>query len=187
MLWHKKKMCLVFQDAFSMVNFSIALPSLAENVTCSPAEFTCSNDRCISFSFYCNGHKDCTDGSDEVNCTPPTCGAHEFQCKNSSCIPLSWVCDDDADCADHSDESLEQCGRQPVTPYRCTPSEIPCGSGECIHRKWRCDGDADCKDKSDETNCRKSIILYFFVWVFIFYFPSNYSRIVCISPSNCIF
>lgn len=124
-----------------------------QNVTCSPAEFTCSNDRCISISFYCNGHKDCTDGSDEVNCTPPTCGAHEFQCKNSSCIPLNWVCDDDADCADHSDESIEQCGRQPVTPHRCSPNEIPCGSGECIHRKWRCDGDADCKDKSDETNC----------------------------------
>ncbi|XP_040273051.1 very low-density lipoprotein receptor isoform X1 [Bufo bufo] len=123
------------------------------NVTCSPAEFTCSNGRCISSSFYCNGHKDCSDGSDEVNCTPPTCGSHEFQCKNSSCIPLSWVCDDDADCADHSDESLEQCGRQPLTPQRCAFSEIPCGSGECIHKKWRCDGDADCKDKSDEMNC----------------------------------
>ncbi|KAM4050039.1 very low-density lipoprotein receptor isoform 1-T1 [Anomaloglossus baeobatrachus] len=123
------------------------------NVTCSPAEFTCSNGRCISSSFYCNGHKDCSDGSDEVNCTPPTCGSHEFQCKNYTCIPLSWVCDDDADCADHSDESLEQCGRQPLSPQRCSTSEIPCGSGECIHKKWRCDGDADCKDKSDEMNC----------------------------------
>ncbi|KAG9486741.1 hypothetical protein GDO78_006887 [Eleutherodactylus coqui] len=123
------------------------------NVTCSPAEFTCSNGRCISSNFYCNGHKDCSDGSDEVNCTSPTCGAHEFQCKNSSCIPLNWVCDDDADCADHSDESLEQCGRLPVTPQRCSAGEILCGSGECIHKKWRCDGEADCKDKSDEMNC----------------------------------
>lgn len=124
-------------------------------MTCSPAEFTCSNGRCVSISFRCNSHKDCSDGSDEVNCPPATCGAHEFQCKNSSCIPLNWVCDDDADCADHSDESLEQCGRQPLPPQRCSLSEIPCGSGECIHKKWRCDGDADCKDKSDEMNCRK--------------------------------
>ncbi|XP_066460327.1 very low-density lipoprotein receptor isoform X3 [Eleutherodactylus coqui] len=128
-------------------------PELCRNVTCSPAEFTCSNGRCISSNFYCNGHKDCSDGSDEVNCTSPTCGAHEFQCKNSSCIPLNWVCDDDADCADHSDESLEQCGRLPVTPQRCSAGEILCGSGECIHKKWRCDGEADCKDKSDEMNC----------------------------------
>ncbi|KAM4808678.1 very low-density lipoprotein receptor isoform 1-T1 [Rhinophrynus dorsalis] len=126
------------------------------NITCNPAEFTCSSGRCISSNFVCNGNNDCSDGSDEVNCTLPTCGAHEFQCKNSSCIPLSWVCDDDADCADHSDESMEQCGRQPIPFQRCNTNEFSCGSGECVHKKWRCDGDPDCKDKSDEMNCPAS-------------------------------
>lgn len=128
---------------------------LLGNVTCSPAEFTCSSGQCISKNFVCNGQDDCSDGSDEVDCTPPTCGAHEFQCKSSTCIPISWVCDDDADCSDQSDESLEQCGRQPAPLVKCSSSEIQCGSGECIHKKWRCDGDSDCKDGSDERNCRK--------------------------------
>ena len=35
---------------------------------CSDVQFTCWNDACISLSLHCDGVKDCTDNSDEIEC-----------------------------------------------------------------------------------------------------------------------
>lgn len=37
--------------------------------TCASDEFQCNNGHCIQSSWYCDNNKDCTDGSDEVNCS----------------------------------------------------------------------------------------------------------------------
>ena len=38
-------------------------------VTCSSGAFRCSNRQCIRSSDRCDGNRDCTDGSDERNCS----------------------------------------------------------------------------------------------------------------------
>ena len=52
---------------------------------------------------------DCTDGSDEQNCT---CARTEFPCANGSdahngdkCVDIRYKCDRDYDCTDGSDEA----------------------------------------------------------------------------------
>lgn len=42
----------------------IALPR-----ECTSDEFKCDNGACVNYDFYCDGHPDCLDSSDE----PPSC------------------------------------------------------------------------------------------------------------------
>lgn len=47
--------------------------SLAAVQTCGPDQFKCDDGNCILGSRQCNGLRDCTDGSDEVNCKNSMC------------------------------------------------------------------------------------------------------------------
>ncbi|XP_066292098.1 MAM and LDL-receptor class A domain-containing protein 1-like isoform X1 [Branchiostoma lanceolatum] len=49
--------------------------------TCSPDEFTCWNGDCINTTLTCDGTRDCTGGSDEINCVNvgSKCGAPAIQ------------------------------------------------------------------------------------------------------------
>ena len=48
-------------DALSY-NFTVSVAS------CTSSQWRCSNGHCISSSWHCDGDRDCTDGSDELNC-----------------------------------------------------------------------------------------------------------------------
>ncbi|KAM9214405.1 low-density lipoprotein receptor [Leptosomus discolor] len=114
--------------------------------TCSPREFSCGGrqNRCVPASWHCDGHRDCDNGSDELNCPPRTCTSDQLRCGTGACVSLAFACDGDRDCEDGADEA----GCPPPAP--CAPHAFRCNDSTCIPRLWACDGDPDCPDGSDE-------------------------------------
>ncbi|XP_064113718.1 uncharacterized protein LOC135220503 [Macrobrachium nipponense] len=81
--------------------------SSAPTVLCDDENFLCHDGaNCVPLSAVCDGFQQCTDGSDESNCTHTGCPSGEFKCATTElCIPNSWLCDGADDCHDNSDES----------------------------------------------------------------------------------
>ncbi|XP_076154846.1 low-density lipoprotein receptor-related protein 2 [Alosa pseudoharengus] len=115
---------------------------------CDSTQFQCTNGQCIDQDWRCDGTKDCTDDSDELNCPAASCGSQQFQCvTGGECISLAFVCDGENDCTDGSDEQ-RACNGQ-----TCGPHQFRCQEGQCIPQQYRCDHVKDCVDNSDETSC----------------------------------
>ena len=106
-------------DYFLSSSFAHGVICHRENQTpqqsCTSRLFLCSNLEYILDMYICDGHMDCSDGSDEFSCkgicliqnqTEPSikvclesckrydcsCGTLYFQCNFRGCIPLSFVC-----------------------------------------------------------------------------------------------
>jgi len=131
--------------------------------TCDPqTQFQCDDGDCISISYRCDRDNDCSDRSDEENCTN-FCGSSEFLCDNGNCINANYICDGDNDCGDRSDESIcnessdvsESISTTTTSrPRTCNSrNQFQCDNGDCININYRCDRDDDCSDKSDEHGC----------------------------------
>ena len=153
----------------------------------SPAckhSFRCDrNTNCISLERVCNGHYDCEDKTDEIQCSPPPCNTTtHFHCADGSCINKDQLCDGVDDCASAEDESSAMCGKhkQPSNCYvllrdsnvcdtyyinptpcnvaadfNCTLDQFKCQNNAslCLNMSLHCDGIPHCPDHSDEINC----------------------------------
>ncbi|RLU19726.1 hypothetical protein DMN91_008283 [Ooceraea biroi] len=126
-------------------------PATRPPQVCQYDQATCSNGDCIPKSFVCDDKFDCTDGSDEMRCSPHGCEPNEFRCNNKQCVSKLWRCDGDKDCADGSDE--ESCAPSPPGSP-CRYNEFACSSNkQCIPKSYHCDMERDCLDGSDELGC----------------------------------
>ncbi|XP_026332795.1 prolow-density lipoprotein receptor-related protein 1 [Hyposmocoma kahamanoa] len=126
-------------------------------------KFQCEDGGCIWQHQYCDGSKDCEDGSDEALCmetasipTREECAKlNKFMCWDGKrCIPKVLICDNERHCDDGSDEA--NC-THPVENKNASCKGFRCVSdGKCISSVWACDGKYDCTDQSDEditTSC----------------------------------
>ncbi|GAB1603760.1 uncharacterized protein LOC115220943 isoform X1, partial [Argonauta hians] len=116
--------------------------------------FRCPFAQFIPSSQHCNGHNDCSDSSDETDCSNIVGGGctdadRWFRCPFAQFIPGNKRCDGNRDCSYASDENGCK-----IWGGRCSDADqwFHC-AGQFIPNSKRCNGQIDCQDSSDEKDC----------------------------------
>ncbi|XP_001966853.2 putative vitellogenin receptor [Drosophila ananassae] len=123
--------------------------------TCEAGQFRCRDGGCILLAKMCDGHGDCKDGTDELDCDYRLCREpHWFPCAppHGACLAAELMCNGIDNCPGGEDEL--NCPGRTLFPQRrrnCSSSEWTCQQDRtCLPLELMCDGRADCSDRSDE-------------------------------------
>ncbi|XP_052772549.1 sortilin-related receptor-like isoform X2 [Mya arenaria] len=116
---------------------------------CPADHIHCDVNTCLHESNFCDGKRDCDDGTDELQCANATevskiCPKGEFDCDGGRCFSQDYWCDDYPDCGDGKDEAdcLQDC-----SGHICENQDL------CINQDQVCDGVEDCYLGDDENGC----------------------------------
>ena len=145
-------------EGLTLVNekFCVNQSEIVTANNCTDNKFQCTNGKCISRLWACDGDDDCDDNSDEDvdYCSEHTCAESEYRCGNGRCIFKTWQCDHEDDCGDGTDEL--NCNYD-----ACAAGEFTCGNNRCISQESVCNGVNDCKDDttSDESEKTCKVVL----------------------------
>ena len=155
-----------------MYSFCLAFLSLSLHVTthshhvctvhpahCDRSSFRCFDFNCVNYVTRCDGHSNCSDGSDEVACL---CESH-FMC----ILATPWCLTTNSKYIDKKDITVvcmlrfflmyEHYWEQSLYPdTSCQSYQFQCGNGICVAASERCNHYADCTDGSDEQECGKT-------------------------------
>ena len=140
------------------------------NSTCGRTQFRCQDGHCISDSYLHDGHRNCPDGSDEMDKFTFTynsdsigsliCGPHYFTCASKDCVHWDKLCDDNPDCVDNSDELVCNVLKSTLSKAdlgdvmnKYMQCEFVCNKSEvCIPKSQVLDLIPDCPHGEDEVS-----------------------------------
>ncbi|CAK9832349.1 Atrial natriuretic peptide-converting enzyme [Anthophora retusa] len=107
----------------------------AEKPVCTSG-FQCDGIRCIPVDWRCDGHLDCADHSDEIECGE--CTASSFSSSSSGSVFSTKIV------------------KKPILAKNtASKSQLHCGEGRCMSASHMCDGVMDCPWGEDERYCLK--------------------------------